>query len=257
MTLATRYVIAQGFVDAGIPQVLVEETLETFSEARRRSHLGDFMPNAIEGGRFTEAVLRILQWQATSVFTPLGNSKFKADNLIKQLENESGCVDSVRFHIPRALRVIYGFRNKRDTGHLADGIDPNAQDASLIIAIMNWVMAELVRMYHSVPPTEAQARIEELVSWEVPIIEVFNGRPRILRDVKAGDLCLVLLYWAGRSGVAVNTLKSWLPESMRTNAVRTLGGLHVKHLVHLEDGRAQLTSLGERHVATSGLIAPV
>ncbi|WP_370894554.1 hypothetical protein [Janibacter sp. GXQ6167] len=215
------------------------------------------MPNAIEGGRFTEAVLRILEWDAKGHPTALGDSKFKADQVIKQLESIATATDSIRLHIPRALRVIYAIRNKRDTGHLTDGIDPNIQDATLVIAVMDWVMAELVRLYHSASPAEAQALIEELVTREVPMIEVFNGKPRILKDLRASEHVLVLLYWSGRLGVSMDALSEWVPTGMRTNLRRTVNQLHAKHMVHFEDNVVRLTMLGARHVIDKKLIRPL
>ena len=256
-TASSRAAIEQGWISAGIPAQLVEEALLAYTEAKRRFFLGDFMPNAIEGGRFSEAVLRILQWQATGNFAALGDAKFKAEQVIKQLEPLSAAPDAVRFHIPRSLRVIYDIRNKRDTGHLGDGIDPNIQDATLVIGVMDWVMAELVRLHHNVTPAVAQALIEELATREVPMIEVFNERPRVLADMRASEHVLVLLYWAGRLGASMEELSSWVPTGMRANLRRTVRQLHDKHWVHLEDEHAQLTRPGERHVVDQKLIRPI
>lgn len=250
-------VIEKGWLAAGIPAVLAQETIQTYAEAKRRYFLGDFMPNAIEGGRFTEAVLRIMQWDAFQAFTPLGDSKFKAELVIRQLEPQTSASDSVRFHIPRSLRVIYDIRNKRDTGHLSDGIDPNVQDATLVVSVMDWVMSELVRLHHRISPAEAQALIGELTTRELPMIEVFNGRPRILATLRASDHVLVLLYWAGKDGATLARLVTWVPPGMQANLRRTVRQLHDKHWVHFEDDHAQLTRPGERHVVDQKLIAPI
>lgn len=259
MSIDVRGQVAEGFLTAGIPQVLVDEVLDSFEEAKRRFHLGDFRPNAVEGGRFTESVLRVLEWQTSATFTPLGQGNFKADTVMNRLSNMSpgDASDSVRLHIPRALRLIYDVRNKRNTAHLAGGINPNIQDATLVISTMSWVLAELVRTHHSVTPTEAQGLIESIVTRQVPMIEVFNGRPRILKDLITRDHCLTLLYWSGPQGVAVSELRSWLPRVMRANLARTLQLLHTRHLVHLEDSHAQLTALGFRDVEARNLISPL
>ena len=209
--------VETGLLAAGIPAELVREALLTYTEAKRRYFLGDYMPNAIEGGRFSEAVVRNMQGDSTGKFTPLGDSKFKADQVIRQLEPESSACDSIRFHIRRSLRVIYDIRNKRDTGHPGDGIDPNVQGATIVVAVMAWVMAELVRLHHAVDPVEAQALIEELATREVPMIQVFNNKPRILSDFRASDHVLVLLYWAGQEGSTLTELSSWTPPGMRAN----------------------------------------
>lgn len=255
---ATSDQVALGFRAAGIPDTLVDEAIESFSETRRRFHLDDFRPGAVEGGRFTEAVLRILEWATTASFTPLGDPGFKADRIINTLAQSPVGThpDSIRLHIPRALRLIYDIRNKRNTAHLGDGISPNIQDSSLIVNTMSWVLAELVRLYHAVTPAEAQELIDGLVEREVPMIQVFDGRPRILRNLRAGDHCLVLLYWANRT-LPTSELIGWLPKPMRTNARRTLSSLHEKHFAHYEGETVKITRLGQREVERRSLITPL
>jgi hypothetical protein len=251
--------IGSGFLASGMPAVLVTEVLESFKEAKRRFHLADYMPNAVEGGRFSEAVLRVLQWSTSGTYTALSDPKFKADLVIRDLAllpagNNS---ESERLHIPRALRVIYDIRNKRNTAHLSDGIDPNLQDATIVVSVINWVLAEMVRMHHSISASEALALIEGLVSREVPLIEVFDGKPRILKDIGASDHILTLLYWKGTDGISLGELKGWLPEKMRQNSLRTVNGLHKKHLVNYSEPLVQITKLGLRYVDEEKLIQPL
>src|SRR5262245_61147135 len=130
---------------------LVDELLAAYSDAKHNFYLGGLRLGAVEGGRFCEAAFRILQQEATRKFTPLGK-QIDANGIAVQLMNlpSTNFPDAVRLHIPRALRVVYDVRNSRDAAHLADGIDPNLQDASLVIGNIDWVLAEFVRLYHGV-----------------------------------------------------------------------------------------------------------
>ncbi|MGN7150852.1 hypothetical protein ACTHQ6_17840 [Arthrobacter sp. SAFR-179] len=251
--------VHSGFAAAGVPDELVRELLESFAEAKRRFHLADYMPNAVAGGRFSEAVLRILEWTTSGSYVSLSDPKFKAETIINRLSAlPSGSFsESVRLHIPRAVRVIYDIRNKRNTAHLSDGISPNTQDASLVVSTMGWILAELVRIHHSATAKDAQATIEAIVTREVPMIQVFNGHPRLLKTLGASDHVLVLLYWAAPDELSKATLADWLPVSMRQNLTRTLKGLHLKHLVHCSATGSQITILGQREVERKDLIAPL
>ncbi len=251
--------IEAGFAAAGMPSVLAHEVLAAFTQAKQRFYLNDFMPNAVEGGRFSEAVLRALQWATTGKFTPLADPRFKADTVITALAGlpAGSHPESVRLHIPRAVRVIYDIRNKRNTAHLSDGIDPNFQDASIVVSILGWVLAELVRLYHSLSANEAQGIIDALVSREVPLIQVFDGAPRLLKTLGASDHVLLLVYWSGAGGVDRKVLTEWLPKPMRTNAVRTLNQLHAKHLIHFTDPLVRITIAGQRDVEARELIQPI
>jgi hypothetical protein len=247
--------VRQGILAAGVPTELVDQVLDTFAEAKRRFYRDDLRPSEIEGGRFSEAVFRILQWTTTQKYTPIGKSLPSVPTLIDVMEKGKG-TDSVRLHIPRTLRLIYDVRNKRDVAHLADGIDPNQQDATLVVRNMEWVLAELVRLFHKMSPAEAHGIIAELVSKEVPLIQVFDGYPRVLRQLKASDHFAVLLYWRGTEGATYDELHAWARPAMRANLKRTLGKLDSRDLVHLQGDRYLLTHLGEKDVEKRRLLEP-
>jgi len=248
--------VEQGFIAAGIPAELVKELLEAFAEAKRRFYRDDLRPSEIEGARFSEAVFRILEWATTQKYTPLGDTLPKVPTLVGRLEQVTAAPASVRFHIPRTLRLIYDVRNKRDVAHLGDGIDPNQQDATLVVRNMEWVLAELVRLHHNVSATDAHGIIVDLVSKDVPLIQVFDGFPRVLKQLKASDHFLALLYWRGVEGATLDDLKSWARATMRAQIRRTLNGLDGKDLIHLNGDRYVLTHLGERDVEDRKLLEP-
>lgn len=248
--------VRQGFIAAGIPAELVEELLEAFAEAKRRFYRDDLRPSEIEGGRFTEAVFRILEWTTTQNYTALGDTLPKVPTLMGKLEQATTAADSVRFHIPRTLRLIYDVRNKRDVAHLGDGIDPNQQDATLVVRNMEWVLAELVRLFHNVSSAEAHGIIVDLVSKDIPLIQVFDGFPRVLKQLRASDHFLVLLYWRGAEGATLDELRSWARAPMRTQIRRTLNGLDGKDLIHLRADRYLLTHLGEKDLESRMLLEP-
>ena len=163
---------------------LVDELLAAYVEAKRNFYLGGLRLSAVEGGRFSEAALRILQERTTGKFTPL-NKQIKSDTIILELSNlpAGSHPDSLRLHIPRALRVVYDIRNSRDAAHLADGIDPNLQDATLVVSVLDWVLAEFVRLYHSVSANEAQRIVENLVTRRAPAVQDFNGFLKVLLNL--------------------------------------------------------------------------
>src|SRR6266480_2084320 len=172
---------------AHFPTTLVDELINAYSEAKRNFALGGLRLSAVEGGRFCEAAFRVLQQRTTGAFDPLGVS-LDTERLTKQLQASPSAQhpDSVRLFVPRALRVIYDIRNNRDAAHLADGIDPNLQDATLVVSVLDWVLAEFVRLYHTVSPDEAQAIVEDLVTRQTPAIQDFGGFLKVLKpELKA------------------------------------------------------------------------
>src|SRR6266851_1018203 len=70
---------------------------------------------------------------------------------------------SFQILIPRLLPALYEVRNNRGVGHIGGDVDPNHMDATFVISSCNWVMAELVRVYHDLSTNEAQEIVDTLV----------------------------------------------------------------------------------------------
>jgi hypothetical protein len=248
-----------GLVASGLRDDLVDEVLASYVEAKRRYYLGDHRPQEVEGGRFSEGVFRLLQQASNHDITPLGKTLPSVDRLLVQLENATGQPDSVRLHIPRTLKLIYDIRNKRDAAHLGDNIDPNLQDATLVTGNMDWVMAELIRLFHRVPADDAHRIIEELVTKDVPAIEEIDGQPVILSDLPPRDQALLLLYKAGAVGADLDELAAWLRVSRKDHLRTRLLRLDEDRLVlrHPASGRFHITRSGTHDVERRRLAHPV
>ena len=230
---------------------LVDELLVAYWESKRNFYVGGLRLSAVEGGRFCEAAFRMLQEVTTGVFTPLG-AQLNSEAVIKALSQlpHSQFGDSIRLHIPRALRMVYDIRNKRDAAHLADGIDPNVQDATLVIATLDWVLAEFVRIYHAVSPNEAQDIIVDLVTRGAPAVQNFSGFLKVLRtDLKAGGRVLLLLYERGSNGATFEELSNWVHPKMKKNLKTTLGRLDRElAMIHSSGPRFFITIKGVQEV---------
>jgi hypothetical protein len=230
---------------------LVDELLQAYVEAKRNFYLGGLRLSAVEGGRFCEAAFRMLQERTTGTFKPLGK-QLDVEKLRDDLSKLPGIShpDSIRLHIPRALRVVYDIRNNRDAAHLADNIDPNLQDSTLVVSILDWVLAEFVRLYHTVPANEAQTIVESLVTRRAPVVQDFAGFLKVLRpELAAGDYALVLLYQRGRDGAKYPELEAWSKPSMKRNLKATLNRLvHDKAFAHFDGAKYFITESGMREV---------
>jgi hypothetical protein len=239
---------------------LVDELLDAHAEAKRNFFLGGLRLAEVEGGRFCEAAFRLLEHITTGRHTQL-NRKLDTDKLIETLRNLSTSAhnESIRLHIPRSLRLVYDIRNNRDAAHLADGIDPNMQDATLVVGVLDWVLSEFIRLYHSVPADEARAIVEAIVTRAAPVIQDFDGFLKVLNPrLSASDHCLVLLYQRGESGARLEQLLEWARPPMRANLRRTLQRLvNERALVHFDGAAYVITNRGKQEVERNHLIEPV
>lgn len=246
---------------ASYDAAVVDELLTAYEEAKSNYHLGGLRLSAVEGGRFAEAAFRLLQQETTGKFTPLGKSLARTDTLIENLEKlpSASHPESIRIHIPRALRVVYDIRNKRDAAHLADGIDPNLQDATLVVSTLDWVIAEFVRLHHAVSANEAQKIVEELVTRTAPVVQDFDGFLKLLNPkLGATDQALVLLYQRGTAGADYAELEQWVSPKSVKNLRRTLRGLvHEKRFAHQAGDHYTITRTGQQDVERRKLVDPV
>jgi hypothetical protein len=142
--------------------------------------------------------------------------------------------------------MIYDVRNKRDTAHLADGIDPNVQDATLVASTLDWVLAEFVRLYHTVPANTAQRIVEDLVERRAPAVQNFNGFLKVLNPaLGARNYALLLLYQKGSEGASFEELEKWVRPKMRPNLRRTLNLMTDTYaLIHSDKARFYITMTG-------------
>ncbi len=233
------------------PQELVDALLDAYKDLVENFNRGKLRPSEVEGGRFCEATMRMLQYKTTGAYTPIGTPITNLDTEISTLANlpKADFSEPVRLHVPRTIRVIYDVRSKRDSVHLGN-IDPNLMDATLVLNCCKWVLAELFRMELKIPANEAQKTIDYLIEKKIPIIQDFNGflvtlNPRL----SARDRILVLLYYRGKEGATREELSSWLPPKMRRQLTTNLSRLqHDKNFVHRVKNQIYITIAGEKFV---------
>jgi hypothetical protein len=256
--VTTRELIA-GALRSSLDPRLVDELLDAYEEIKRHFYSGGLRLQEVEGGRFCEAALRLLQQRAWGSFDPLG-TPIDTERVIRNLGNLPGGSepDSVRLHIPRVLRVIYDIRNKRDAAHLADDIDPNLQDATLVATAADWILAEFFRLYHHVTADEAAGIVNELVTRRAPVVQDFQGFLKVLNpQLRAGEVCLVLAYQRGSQGMQFNEVNEWVPRRMRRNLRRTLTGLvENRAFLHFDGSRYFITEAGMEEVEGRGMLTP-
>jgi len=232
------------------PSELINSLLKSYEDLAGNYVRGKLGPSEVEGGRFCESVIRMLQYETTGEYTDIG-VKLNLDKEIDKFRNlpQADFNDSLRLHIPRTLRVIYDIRNKRNSAHLGN-INPNLMDAVLVLTSCKWVLAELFRTKFKILVSDAQAIIDSLVEKDIPLIQDFGGFPVILNpDLPAKDRILLLLYNRGEQGATRGELTKWLPPKMQKQISTNLHRLqHTRCFIHRDSSKTYLTISGEKYV---------
>lgn len=235
------------------PEDIVDSLLATFTEIRENYFLGKLEPAELNGGKFVEACVRLLQYQLSGTATPIGTPIRNMADTLRRFEDipRAGNHDSYRLHIPRGLLSIYNIRNQRGVGHLPGEISPNMADANLIVSTANWIMAELYRLNFQVPIEEAQIIIDSIVERRLSLVHDLGAVRRVLDPkMEARDQTLLLLYVSHPDPLSDNKLLFDLEYKNASRYRRiVLPGLHQERLLnYFPDGKCVILPPGLDYV---------
>ncbi|MFD7290107.1 hypothetical protein [Streptomyces sp. NPDC059863] len=111
------------------------------------------------------------------------------------------------------LLALYEIRNNRGVGHAGGDIDPNLMDATAVLYMSKWLMAELVRVFHDLTVEQASALVENLVEREVPQVWAEGSRKRVLSLGLTWKQKMLLLLLSENGPVRETDLVKWLEHS--------------------------------------------
>ncbi len=208
--------------------------IQNFAEHR-------WSPSELSGGKFCEIVFTILDGHAKLTYpaSPAKPKRFVDD--CRKLENNSHVPRSFQILIPRLLPALYEVRNNRGVGHAGGDVDPNHMDAVFVLTSCNWIMAELVRVFHNVSVAEAQDVVDKLVERRMPLLWIGDNMRRVL-DPNLSLREQILLFLCTSPGkIATSDLKNWTGYKNASYFKRLLLEMHGERLIELaSDGSTAL-----------------
>jgi hypothetical protein len=222
------------------PAKKVDEVLDHYSILKRAAHLDQYETCLVNGGKFVEAVLKCLHYLQTGREVDV----VRVDEIVRQLENATTLNDFERLTIPRILRAIYEFRNKRGGAHNSS-FDPTKMDCAFVVAASNWVMEELARLYLTNDSVDAQTLIENLLVKDLPMIEEIDGDYVVLDSALPARIQLeLILYNHYPERCAMKDLVRWVHNHTANNVRTTLQNMKRKNLLHENELGWKLTDAG-------------
>lgn len=158
---------------------LADKILGSYLEIENNYFWGKWKPSELDAGHFVEAIRRVIEFELTGSFTPIGQSlpNFN-DQILRTYEQHPGH-ESFRMLIPRLLKSIYNIRNKRGVGHISN-ISPNEMDATLILYSVKWVLAETLRLASNLSTSETQELLDSIVERNIDLLWKEGDLKRIL-----------------------------------------------------------------------------
>lgn len=234
-------------IPAGLRGALLEEyrqIVQNYAERR-------WSPAELSGGRFCEIVYTILDGYAKGSFPASPSKPRDLITACRALEAHTNVPRSFQILIPRLLPALYEIRNNRGVGHVGGDVDPNHMDATAVLEICSWVMAELVRVLHEVTVSDAQAVVDSMVERRIPLVWSSEGMKRVLDPKLSLKDTILLLIGSAPGRVLVADLLMWSGYKDRAYFLRLLRRLHRERFVELSTDETSLQILppGAKYVA--------
>lgn len=149
-----------------------------------------------KSGKFIEATLKAL-FDHTGNEVPVDH-KFNVNKTIQQLENTDSCTDrSIRTTVPRACRFVYEISSNRGARHDSDKFVPNRMDANVVIPIVSWILAEMIRLANEVSSNEDRigSVVLRLTENRHPVFESIEDRTYVNHTgLSPREIAILLLY---------------------------------------------------------------
>jgi len=234
-----------------IPTGLREPLFSEFNSIIQNYLESRWRPSELSAGLFCEIVYTILHGHAAGKFAsgPSKPSNFVA--ACRALENSTNVPRSLRILIPRMLPALYEIRNNRGVGHVDGDVNPNFMDSTVVVAMVKWVVAELVRVFHDISVAEAQTVVDSLSEITVPLVWTEGDMKRVLDTSLKLKQKILILIGSSPSKTSHADLDRWIEEKNKAYLLRALRELHSKRQVEFNeaDGSVQILPPGAKALA--------
>lgn len=237
---------------AQLPAQLRDDLLGAFGQIVANFSESRWEPAELNGGKLSEAAYSICSGLCSGAMPDRAHKPRNMVLACQDLERDyPDASRSPRIQVPRMIVALYEIRNNRGVGHLGGDVDPNHMDAACVLQMSKWIVAELVRILHELPISEASEIVDALVEREVPLVWKVGGKRRVLDPgMTTTDKTLLLLH--GCPGAAAEAdLADWVEHPTIAHYRRdVLRRLHRAKLIEYDPiaRTAILSPLGITHV---------
>jgi hypothetical protein len=183
-----------------IPNTLRDDLINAFNEVARNFRERRWEPSELNGGKLCEVAYTILRGHVDGTYPARSSKPTNMVDACRTFEKANPALfpRSVRVQIPRILLVLYEIRKNRGVGHVGGDVDPNCMDATAVLAMSKWILAELVRLFHGVDTTVAESAIEQLTERTLQLVWKVESELRVLATAMTmKQKSMLLLYQTG------------------------------------------------------------
>ena len=226
-----------------IPDGLRQPLISEYRDIVRNYAERRWTPSELSGGKFCEVVYTILVGFSSGNYAA---SPIKPSNFVeacRKLESNTVNPRSFQILIPRMLPALYEIRNNRGVGHVGGDVDPNYIDASAVLSMTSWIMAELIRVFHNLSIQDAQKLADSLAERRTPIVWQSGDIRRVLKPELSLREQILILLSSCSSAIDPEDLLRWIEYSNRSYFYRVLRSMHGSRLVELSSNEKKIELL--------------
>jgi hypothetical protein len=213
-----------------LPTTLRDDLLSAFNEIVNNYREHRWEPSELNGGKLCEAVYTICKgWLEGGKYPARAEKPNRFPNKCWEMESAFQHVPnsrSARILIPRMMMGLYDIRNNRGVGHAGAEVDPNHMDATAVLYTAKWLVAELVRLLHTLTTEQATEIVDGLIEREVAWVWTHDNKKRVLRKGLTWKQQTLVLMLTEAGDVAEADLFRWLEHpslaSLRNDVLKPL-----------------------------------
>lgn len=218
---------------AAIPPGLRDPLIEEYKELTKNHAEHRWRPSELSGGRFCEIVYTIVEGYGSGRYVAKPHKPADFVSACRKLESVTSVPRSFQILIPRMLPALYEIRNNRGVGHVAGDVDSNHMDANAVLAMCNWIMSELVRVYHGLSIEEAQQVVDSLSERRIPLVWQRGDIKRVLDPSISLEKQVLLLVASSPGPVASSDLSTWCDYNNAAYFRKLLRRMHGERKIEL------------------------
>jgi hypothetical protein len=215
---------------SALPSTLRDDLMSAFGEIVSNYRERRWEPSELNAGKLCEAVYTIIVgWLDGGQYPARATKPHQFPQSCWGLEQKYQHVPnsrSARILIPRMMLGLYDIRNNRGVGHIGADVNPNHMDATVVLYTAKWLMAELVRLLHTLTTDEATAIVDGLIEREVAWVWAHGDKKRVLRTGMTWKQQTLVLLLTEVGDVPERDLLRWLehpsPPSFRRDVLKQL-----------------------------------
>ncbi|MBH8575850.1 hypothetical protein I8752_23185 [Nostocaceae cyanobacterium CENA369] len=219
-----------------LPKDILIVLLNEYQNIKQNFFLKKFRPTELNAARFSECILRLIEFLDTGSFTPFGK-QLDTQKIINRVTSNTNLPESIRFFIPQLTRVLLDIRNKRNVAHVGGEVDPNYSDSLFVTHSADWILIELIRNYHTNSIDEARKIVASINETKIPLITEIDGFIRIQNTkLNSEEKTLVILYYKQPDKIIDSDLTKWIKyTNISRYRTQILKALDDKALIHYEN----------------------